>query len=101
MEYDKLFIEQKNIPENSKKYVIKKNNINIILFNNLKYKINELESKLDFYSKYENNVTFNDSIDSNIINVINNIDNLINIINKNIINNGQLNKKNKYIEYEF
>jgi hypothetical protein len=102
MEYNKLFIEQ-NISENCKDYVKKKkNNINIILIQNLKNKIEELENKLDFYNKYEKNVTTNNySFDSNINNIINYIDNLIITLNKNIINNGQLIRKNKNIEFEF
>ena len=102
MEYDNLFIEKINSYDNCKNYIIKKKNYtNINLINKLKSKINELENRLDFYNKYDNNIDFNNTINLDIINTINNIDNLLNSLNKNIINNGQLSGKNKYIEYEF
>jgi len=74
-------------------------NINTQQLTHLQNKINELEYKLNFYKKYENNLSNGD------LNIINNsieiIDVLINIFTKNIINKGQVNRTNKQIEFEF
>ena len=66
---------------------IKKNikNISINQVDNLQNKINELENKLEFYKKYENNLS---CVDLKIINnSIETIDNLIESLTKNIISN--------------
>ncbi len=85
-----------------KNYVINKSkNDSDINFNvkMLKSKIIELEQIMIFYDKYENKLSFDNSIVSTINNTINNIDLLLYKFNKNIISNGQV--KNKNIEFEF
>ena len=80
---------------------IKKNikNISINQVDNLQNKINELENKLEFYKKYENNLS---CVDLKIINnSIETIDNLIESLTKNIISKGQFNRNSKHIEFEF
>ena len=80
---------------------IKKNikNINVNHITNLQNKINDFENKLEFYKKYENNLS---NIDLKIINnSIEIIDSLIENLTKNMISKGQVNRSNKYIEFEF
>ena len=81
--------------------ISKKNikNISINQVDNLQNKINELENKLEFYKKYENNLS---CVDLKIINnSIETIDNLIESLTKNIISKGQFNRNSKHIEFEF
>lgn len=93
---------RKNYDKEYKDYVsTKKNNkhknLNNIAF--LQNKINELEIKLQFYKKYENNLS---NSDLNIINKsVEIIDQLINCLDKNIITKGQVAKNCKQIEFEF
>ena len=78
---------------------IKNININLNQVANLQNKINELENKMEFYKKYENNLS---NVDLKIINnSIEIIDNLIENLTKNIISKGQFNRDNKHIEFEF
>ncbi len=72
---------------------------NVNQVDNLQNKIYELENKLEFYKKYENNLS---NVDLKIINnSIEIIDNLIESLSKNIITKGKFNRKCKHIEFEF
>ena len=74
-------------------------NTNINHITNLQNKINELEHKLEFYKKYENNLS---NSDLKIINCsIEIIDNLIDNFTKNMISKGKVNRNTNHIEFEF
>ena len=100
MDYNKSYKEKNQY----KKYfniASKKNIIEDDLFDynnliNLQNKIKELNNKIEFCKNC--NKEFFDSI---IIESINNIDKIIIQLNKNIIINGQFNRKTKLIEFEF
>lgn len=78
---------------------IKNLNVNVNHITNLQNKINDFENKLEFYKKYENNLS---NVDLKIINnSIEIIDSLIENLTKNMISKGQVNRSNKYIEFEF
>lgn len=89
-EYKDFIYKKKNIKN-------KNNNTNQVV--NLKNKINELENKLEFYKKYENNLSNDDfRLLNNSIEVI---DNLLENLTKNMISKGQFNRSCKHIEFEF
>lgn len=103
MEYN---IYNANNEKEIKDFVFRKKNIknkssdNISL---LQYKILELEKKLEFYKKYEDNLNVNDH---NLINKTTEaIDKIIQSLDKNFINKGQFRNPNinntKQIEFEF
>lgn len=91
----------KNYKDNRDIFLSKKNikNINVNYVTNFKTKIYELENKLEFYKKYENNLSNDDLCIIN--NSIEIIDNLIDNLTKNIISKGQVNRNSKLIEFEF
>jgi hypothetical protein len=89
-EYKDFIYTKKNIKN-------KNNNTDQVV--NLQNKINELENKLQFYKKYENNLSNDD------LRLLNNsveiIDNLVKNLTKNMISKGQFNRDCKHIEFEF
>ena len=95
-------LNQKKIDKDYRDFIlIKKNmkNLNVNHISNLQTKINDLEHKLEFYKKYENNLS---NADFGIINnSIEIIDNLIDNLTKNIILKGKVNRNSTHIEFEF
>ena len=94
---------KKNLDKDNRKFLLVKNKIfknkNSNRVGKLLDKINDLENKLEFYKKYENNLS---DVDLNIINnSIEIIDNLIYNLTKNMIIKGQVNRISKQIEFEF
>ncbi len=67
----------------------------------LQDKIIELQNKIEFYKLCSNKIDFDEINQNNLNKTIALIDSLTLELNKNIINNGQFNRKSKLIEFEF
>lgn len=114
MEYNKLYsnkFDSENYIEVLKKKKIENlmNNIDFDtyktnspdIFDNLEEKLNELNSKIEFCKKYQNQL--NGNISDNIKDTVNMIEQAILNLDKNIIEKGQIgtSKKNNHIQLEF
>lgn len=103
MEYNRQKFENydlNNYIEIEKKYFYESDNNFIKKLINLQDKISELNNKIDFCKKYEDELK-EDLNDKIINNTIKNIEQVIQHLNNNIITKGQFNRKSNIIEIEF
>ena len=103
MEYNRQKFENydlNNYTETEKKYFYEPDNNFIKKLINLQDKISELNNKIDFCKKYQDELK-EDLNDKIINNTIKNIEQVIQHLNNNIITKGQFNRKSNIIEIEF